>query len=151
MPNSVLQRRFNMNAHHPTGPSSTQNLNSPAKKVRKRNRFSQAAHVILDGSFLTREKVIRLIPFILYLMLLAIFHIANSYRAEKSWFEINALKGQMDELRYHYITSKSELMSVGRHSEVSLRLKDTGLKEATVPPVKLSLSDVSLQNPARHE
>jgi cell division protein FtsL len=130
---------------------SAQNLNNPVKKPRKRNRFSQAAYIILDGSFLTREKVIRLIPFILYLMLLAIVHIANSYRAEKTRFEINALKSQMDELRYHYITSKSELMSVGRQSEVVLRLRDTGLKEAVVPPVKLSSSDVPLQNSQRHE
>lgn len=140
-----------MNNNHPSGQSSAQNLNGIQKKARKRNRFSQAAHIILDGSFLTREKVIRLIPFILYLMLLAIVHIANSYRAEKTWFEINALKSQMDELKYHYITSKSELMSVGRQSEVARRLKDKGLKEATIPPVKLSMSDVPLQNSPRHE
>ncbi len=140
-----------MNTNHPSGQVSSQNLNSPVKEARKRNRFSQAAHTILDGSFLTREKVIRLIPFILYLMLLAIIHIANSYRAEKTWFEINGLKGQMDELRYHYITSKSELMSIGRQSEVARRLKDTGLKEATLPPIKLTMKDVTLQNSPRHE
>lgn len=140
-----------MNTIHPSGQSSSPNLNGPAKKTKKRNRFSQAARTILDGSFLTREKVIRLIPFILYLMLLAIIHIANSYRAEKSWFEINALKSQMDELRYHYITSKSELMSIGRQAEVALRLKDIGLKEATQPPIKLTMQDVTLQNSPRHE
>ena len=140
-----------MKTNHPPGQLSTQNLNSPVKEARKRNRFSQAAHTILDGSFLTREKVIRFIPFILYLMLLAIVHIANSYRAEKTWFEINAMKSQMDELRYHYITSKSELMSVGRQSEVARRLKDTGLKEATQPPVKLTMQDVSPKTSPHHE
>ncbi len=121
------------------------------ERVKKRNRIGRTAHTILDGSFLTREKVIRLIPFILYLMFLAIIQVAMSYRAEKTWFEINALKSQMNELRYHYITSKSELMSVGRQSEVALRLKDRGLREATVPPTKLASPATTLQNPSVHE
>ena len=53
------------------------------ERVKKRNRISRTAHTILDGSFLTREKVLRLIPFILYLMFLAIVQVAMSYRAER--------------------------------------------------------------------
>ena len=151
MRNSELLKRSTMNNNHPLEQATAQNLAGSGKKVRKRNKISQAAHVILDGSFLTREKVIKLIPFILYLMLLAIVHVANSYRAEKTWFEINALKNQMDELRYHYITSKSDLMSIGKQSEVTLRLKETGIKEATVPPVKLTPSALPSQNPPHHE
>ncbi|MBP6977590.1 MAG: FtsL-like putative cell division protein [Bacteroidales bacterium] len=124
---------------------------SENNKRKKRHRISRTAHTILDGSFLTREKVIRLIPFVLYLMFLAIVQVALSYRAEKTWFEINALKNQMNELRYHYITSKSELMSVGRQSTVALRLKETGLRETTVPPIKLASPDRTLQVPTTHE
>ena len=57
----------------------------------------------------------------------------------------------MNELRYHYITSKSELMSVGRQSEVALRLKDRGLHEATVAPAKLATPVTTLQNPSVNE
>lgn len=122
----------------------------PAKK-RKRSRIGRAAQTILDGSFLTREKVIRLIPFILYLMFLAILHVANSYRTEKTWLEINTIKSQMNELRYRYITSKSELMSLGRMSAVSARLQETGLKEATVPPIVLTPQSGQGQIASDHE
>ena len=120
-------------------------------KNRKRSRLSRAAQTILDGSFLTRDKVIRLIPFILYLMFLAIVHVANSYRAEKTWLEINTIKSQMNELRYRYITSKSELMSIGRMSSVSARLQETGMKEATVPPILLTPLSGQGQTASDHE
>lgn len=125
-------------------------LAEPAKKP-KRSRISRAAQTILDGSFLTREKVIRLIPFILYLMFLAIVHVAHSYRTEKTWFEINTIKSQMNELRYRYITSKSELMSLGRMSAVSVRLQETGMKEATVPPIILNPPYSQGQTTSDHE
>jgi hypothetical protein len=43
----------------------------------------------------------------------------------------------MKELRYNYITTKSQLMFLSKQSEVSKRIKPTGLKEATKPAFKL--------------
>lgn len=150
MQNSGLQLQRAMNDDQSINHPPDQQPNG-YDRVKPRRRIGRTAHTILDGSFLSREKVIRLIPFTLYLMFLIIVQVALSYRAEKTWFVINTLKSQMNELRYHYITSKSELMSVGRQSEVALRLKDSGFREATVPPTKLTLSGSVLKNSSSHE
>jgi hypothetical protein len=44
---------------------------------------------------------------------------------------------QLKELRYHYITAKSELMYQGRQSEVATRAGHYGLRETMHPPYKI--------------
>lgn len=116
----------------------------PARKKLKRihlvNRnvsFSKTAASILDGSFLTRENLLRQIPFIIYITFLGIFYIANSYNAEKTIIEISRTKKELEELRYEYITTKSNLMFMSKQSEVAYRLVNSQVKESVVPPVKL--------------
>jgi len=99
--------------------------------------FSKSAASILDGSFLTRENLLRQLPFIIFITFLAIIYIANSYNAEKTIIEINRTKKQLEELRYEYITTKSNLMFQSKQSEVAYRLSTSQVKESTVPPVKL--------------
>jgi len=118
---------------------------APVKKKRKRtihltNRnisFSKTAASILDGSFLTRENLLRQIPFILFITFLGIIYIANSYNAEKTIIEISKTKKELEELRYEYITTKSALMFQSKQSEVAYRLSASQVKESLVPPVKL--------------
>lgn len=116
----------------------------PAKKRMKRihlvNRnvsFSKTAASILDGSFLTRENLLKQIPFIIFITFLGIFYIANSYNAEKTIIEISRTKKELEELRYEYITTKSNLMFMSKQSEVAYRLVNSQVKESVVPPVKL--------------
>lgn len=100
--------------------------------------FSKSAASILDGSFLTRENLLSQLPFIIFITFLAIFYIANSYNAEKTIIEINRTKKQLEELRYEYITTKSNLMFQSKQSEVAYRLVASQVKESTVPPIKLT-------------
>lgn len=100
--------------------------------------FSKSAASILDGSFLTRENLLSQLPFIIFITFLAIFYIANSYNAEKTIIEINRTKKQLEELRYEYITTKSNLMFQSKQSEVAYRLAASQVKESTVPPIKLT-------------
>lgn len=89
---------------------------------------------MLDGTILTREKVEGLLPFFLFLTLIAVFLIFNSYYAEKRARKLESLRIEIVELRVRYITTKSELMYISNQSEIARRLRNQGFVESTVPP-----------------
>lgn len=92
---------------------------------------------ILDGSFLTREGILRQLPFIGYIVLLLILYISISYHAEKTAHEIDQTKTSLIELRFEYITAKSLLMNSTNMSELTKVLAPIGVKPSHTPPYKL--------------
>ena len=86
------------------------------------------------------------IGFLLFLLLLAILYISNIYWAEKTIREIDDAQKEIKELRYEYITSKSELMSKSKRSEVARSLEEDGIKESMVPPGRINISRDTSQN-----
>ena len=102
-------------------------------KPDKKAGVGGAVQNVLGGNFLTKQKAVRLLPFFLFLSLLAMLYIANTYYAERTERDIQALRKSLRELRYEYITSKSELMKQSQQSEVSKRLKDINIKESGYP------------------
>ncbi len=98
-------------------------------------------HSILDGSFLTRNNLVQQVRFILFLTLIGVFYIANSYNSEKTIIEISRIKRELEELRFEHITTKSNLMFHSKQSEVAVKLKNTGVKESLVPPVKIYVKE----------
>jgi len=93
----------------------------------------------IGGGFLTSENVIKQIPYVLFLLVIAIIYIGNRYQAEKIVRETIALKNEVKELRAESITTTSELMYISKQSEVAKLVKEKGLdlKEAVVPPKKI--------------
>ncbi len=98
---------------------------------------------LLDGSLLANETVVRNIPFILFLTGLAILYITNSTTAEKNRRELARLTEEVKELRYKYISTKSGVMFLSNQSQISQRLKETEIRESTVPPVKIFIKKTS--------
>jgi len=92
---------------------------------------------VLGGNFLRRERSVRMLPYLLFLAIMVMFYIANTYHAEKKEREIQALRKELKELRYEYITTRSELMHQSQQSEVATKLRGTDIKESRVPPVKV--------------
>jgi len=97
----------------------------------------KSVSVLFDGKFLSRENLGSQIPFILFMTFMAIMYIANSYNAEKTIIDISTTKKELEELRFEYITTKSELMFRSKQSEVAAKLVNSGIKESVVPPGKL--------------
>lgn len=91
---------------------------------------------VLSGNVLVRDYLVRHIPYIILLVILAIFYIANRYKNEKIAIEEQALKEDLKNLRSESITTAAELMRISRQSEVVKLVKDKGinLEESTVPP-----------------
>ncbi len=94
---------------------------------------------LIDGSVLNREAVVRQLPFVLFLTLLAFFYIGNRYHAERLVRKSNDLHRELRDYRAQAITISAELMHISRQSEVLklVRQKELGLVESTEPPKKL--------------
>lgn len=94
---------------------------------------------LLDGNVLTRKAVIKQSRFILLLVGIAFFSIANRNHAEKTVIHLNRLQSDVKELRSRYISTSSELVRISRQSEVMhlVNRYDLGLEESLEPPKKL--------------
>lgn len=101
-----------------------------AKKIFKASEFS---------FFLTKEKLPTLVPFIMYLTLLAVIYIANSHLALRLVRETDDLTKELKEQRAEYITIRSDLENKSKQSEVAERLEEIGLKELRTPPLKITV------------
>lgn len=96
---------------------------------------------LLAGSLLTRENVIKQLPFILFLVALAFFYIGNRYHAENLVRENSELQSEVKELRAKAISTSAELMHLSKQSEVVklVKEKNLGLVESRTPPKKITV------------
>jgi cell division protein FtsL len=111
----------------------------------KKGALAKGVSSVLTGSFLTREIILKQLPFIFFLTLMAMVYIANTYYAEKTVRDINHLNSELKELQSEYITTKSELTSISKQSEVAKAAEVLELKESVVPPKKIVVSKKDYQ------
>ena len=104
---------------------------SRQKKLRK------PIHDLIVGDYLSKESVVKNLPFLGFIAFLAIIYIANTYYSEKTFKQIERTKTELKELRYQYITTKAMLMYYSKQSEIAKRSEKMGLKETVVPPYKI--------------
>lgn len=112
----------------------------PDKNPFTRKTLGKSLHDMLDGSFLTKGKFRRAMPFIVFLMILGIIYITNIFNVERSKRQIDDLEEELRELRYEYISSRSKLMYESKPSEIVIKLKETGIGESMDPPKKIMVS-----------
>ena len=94
---------------------------------------------LVDGNVLTRKAVLKQSRFILLLVGIAFFSIANRNHAEKTVIQLSRLQKDMKELRAKSISTSSELVTTSRQSEVNKLVNryELGLEENLEPPKKL--------------
>lgn len=115
-----------------------------SSKPRKKGVLAKGLSSVFSGTFLTSEKNLKHLPFVLFLAGLAILYIANGYYADDKIREFNKLNNQLKELRSEYISTKSELMFASKQSEVAKAALQLGLKESIVPPIKIEVDSAEL-------
>lgn len=121
-------------------------------KARKQAAPSAAARVpkmmigVLNGSFLTKEKVLGNMPFILFCAGLMITYIAYGYHTERVVRDLHRTDSELKELRSEYITVRSQLEKTEQQSQVAAGIGELGLKESRVPPVKLEVDKDELKS-----
>ena len=101
-----------------------------AKKEKKNPKRAGKANLrnILDGSYMTRELVIKNFRYLILITVFGLVLIANRYHAEKIVRDINKIQLQIKELRSESITVSSKLMEISRQSSVAKLVKDRGLE-----------------------
>jgi hypothetical protein len=117
-------------------------LSAKAKSPKKKQVhkvFVRSVFDVFNGNFLTNKSSLKQAPFAMFLTIVALFYISNSYYAERKIRQINKINNELKELRSEYITSKSKLMFVSKQSEVAKTAEVMGLsiKESTTPPGKI--------------
>jgi len=105
------------------------------KKDYQRSRFRD----IVDGSLLTRDKVVKQLPFVLFLTMIIILYIANRYHAEKLVRRTLKMQTELKELRAESISTASELEYISRQSQVARLIdeKNMDLKQSEKPPYQM--------------
>lgn len=116
---------------------------SEVQPVKKPKKDRRPIHDILGGDYLSKESVIGNLPFLIFIAMLALIYIANTYYAEKTVKEIEKIKVELKELRFQYTITKSTLMYYSKQTEIARRALKFGLKETTIPPYKIFYSNDS--------
>lgn len=107
---------------------------------------SRALIGVMNGSFLTREKLLGNMPFILFCAGLMITYIAYGYHTERIVRDLDRTGSELKELNAEFITVRSNLETKEQQSRVAAGISDLGLRESRVPPVKLEVEKDELEN-----
>lgn len=85
------------------------------------------------------SEVERHIPFLLYCTILLLIYIANGHNQESMQRKILSTRKEVEDLKAEYILLQSEVMHLGRRTEVLDRLQNMGMgwKAPQDPPVML--------------
>jgi cell division protein FtsL len=108
-------------------------IQQPKKAARKR---VNPVKDVISGNVLVRGYLVKHVPYIILLVVLAILYISNRYKNEKIAIEQQQLHEELKNLRSESITTAAELMRISRQTEVINLVKERGmeLEESTVPP-----------------
>lgn len=113
----------------------------PEKQEPKAPKDSKKGSVrdFLDGSILIKDFMVKQLPFIIFITVLAIIYIGNRYHAEKVYRKHLLIQNELKEMRAEAITTASELMFMSKQSMVVRLVEEEGLniKEAKVPPKRI--------------
>ncbi|MBM3403899.1 MAG: hypothetical protein FJY10_03315 [Bacteroidetes bacterium] len=112
-------------------------VKSNQEEASQGSTFGRRLAHFLGGEYLSRDRVKRFYPFLIYLAFLCILYISNTYYAEKTIRKISRTKSQIDELTVERIAVMQQLQTLQRASYLAEKLKNSGIREATVPPEKL--------------
>ena len=124
------------------------NIEFVDQKIEQKEIRKGSVWDVFDGSLLTRDTVVRQLPFVLFITFLIILYIGNRYHAEKVIRETMQLQTELKELRARAISTASELEFISRQSEVAklVESKGLGLKEAVEPPIKITVAKSRKRN-----
>jgi cell division protein FtsL len=111
------------------------------EKPKETSRLTGTFQKVADFDFnISREMMVKQIPFGMFIVFLLLIHIWNAHNTEKVIRKTDKLNREIKELRSEYITVLSELMSESKQSAVAKKLDTLGIKELTAPPFKITTS-----------
>ncbi len=120
-----------------------------AKEDRKQRRRSKrdakkgakTFFSVLGGTFLIREAFAKQFPFLVYVTLLLMIIITNTYIAEDTTRKIAETTRRISDLHVEYVQLRSSIMQASKQSVLVRKLGDSGLKESVDPLRKISYTN----------
>jgi len=109
--------------------------------------MASSVRVVLDGTFLSKNKISEWMLFVVFLAFLGLIYIGNNHLAEKKIRETDKINNQIKELKFDYMFRKSQLTEVTRQSFVGKQLEATGIKSSINPPEKIFLTPPNKPQP----
>lgn len=91
------------------------------------------------------EKISKNIQFLFFWFLLCMVYIWNNHLAQNLVRDINKKAKELKEMRWDYLTIKSDLMYESKLTEVLPRANQLGLEELNNPPIKLTVKKKDYQ------
>ena len=111
----------------------------------KKKKGKRGIMSILGGRFLVMEKFSKQFPFMVYITLLLMAIITNTYIAEGKIRELTQTARKLNDLQVEYVQVKSAIMEASKQSVLAKKLAGTGLKEATEPLKRLEVEQPEKQ------
>lgn len=111
--------------------------NNPITKTNFRKNWQELISSLQNTSSINLSWLAN-IRYLLFLAFLALIYIANTHYADRSMMAINQLQKELKELRWQYMTSKSQLMYKSKQTEVAKLVESLGLQEVQQPPSKIT-------------
>lgn len=106
------------------------------EKVEETQNFIRS---ILSPKWISTYLVTSNLPFVAFLLFLALLYISNRHLAERTVRKIDRLGKDVKELSWDYKSLSAELMKLTTQSEIAKRADTLGLKERIEPPIKLEV------------
>ena len=107
----------------------------------RKKRGKKGAMNVLGGGFLVKEKFTKQFPFMVYITLLLMAIITNTYIAEERNRELTKTAKQLNDLQVKYVELQSAIMQASKQSVLAKKLADIGMKEATEPLKRINVND----------
>lgn len=111
------------------------------KETKKKKNGGKHVMSVLGGKFLVRETFAKQFPFMVYVTLLLMAVITNTYIAEERNRELTRTTKRLNDLQVEYVQVKSAIMEASKQSVLAKKLAGTGMKEATEPLKRLEAND----------
>lgn len=112
---------------------------SEGKVAKKTNSFLPD---FIGGDLFTKKTVTNQIPFIIYLVGLAMAYITNTYVAEDVNSELMIQNRVLESKHVEYIYNKSEITKLTKQSQLVKQLKNKEIKESVEPLKKITINVV---------
>jgi hypothetical protein len=125
--------------------SEEQQVASTATASHNKAGGSRFIRLMYAFGIFSKEGLVKAMPFVFFLMSIALLYIANSYESERVIRNIDKTGKELKALRTEYISVKSELMFTSKQSEVARMASSFGISESKSAPMKIVVADNNKQ------